>query len=209
MTRTRSLLLLSAVALLAAGVLAWSLAPTGGSDARTAYAAPTMPAMRVDEAREGLFLLLPALLLQVYDAFSRTGEAEIYDTLAVAAAGDALEALYLERAGAMVGGGLAGQDQQIHELRLIRANAQQSGETFAVDAAWEVIGTVGHTEHMHVRGNTYRAELAIAPVDGAWRITDFTLRDVDRQTAGETFAVDPETGRPLADDGAAREGDGT
>ena len=37
-------------------------------------------------------------------------------------------------------------------------------ETFRLDAEWEVIGTVGHSEHLHVRGNTYRANLTIAPL---------------------------------------------
>ena len=201
MRKATLFLSLAAAACIAGGLALWSSGNlTRETASQTAYTAPGLGPLRVDEAQEALFLLLPRLLMQVYEAFALTEEGAIYDTLAVAAAGEALEALYLERAGAMVGGGLAEQDQTIHEMRLIRASSQKSGDSFRLDAAWEVIGTVGHTEHMHVRGNTYRADLTIAPVDGAWRITDFALTEVDRQTAGETFAVDPETGRPLADD---------
>jgi hypothetical protein len=176
---------LGVAAVLLAPLLYWSAAEYIQPPAAGAYTAPGLEPMGPEAARDELFALLPALLLVVYDAFGRTDEAEIYDTLEVAAAGDALENLYLERAGAMVGGGLTESDQTIHEMRLIKANSVQSGETFRLDAQWEVIGTVGHSEHLHVRGNTYRANLTIAPVEGAWRITDFELTDVDRQTAGE------------------------
>lgn len=177
-------------ALLAALALFWAAAEHARSPAAGAYTAPGLEPMASDVAREELFTLLPALLLVVYDAFARTDEAEIYDTLAVAADGAALETLYLERAGAMVGGGLTESDQAIHEMRLTKASSRQSGETFILDAEWEVIGTVGHSEHLHVRGNTYRANVTIAPVGGAWKITDFELTDMDRGTAGELIEAE-------------------
>ena len=68
--------------------------------------------------------------------------------------------------------------------------ARAAGETLALDAEWEVIGTVGHSEHLHVRGNIYRADLTIEPVAGAWKITGFNLTDVNRQTAGEIIPGD-------------------
>ena len=87
----------------------------------------------------------------------------------------------------MAGGGLEEADQTIHEIKLLNTQVAQDGATLAIDASWQVIGTVGHAEHLHVRGNTYRADLAVAPVDGAWRITDFELLEVSRDAAGETF----------------------
>ena len=158
-----------ATLLLLVPFLFWTAAEYISPPEASAYTAPGLEPMRPDVAREELFTLLPALLLVVYDAFGRTDEAEIYDTLAAAAASEALETLYLERAGAMVGGGLTESDQTIHEMRLNEASAEQSGETLYLDAEWEVIGTVGHTEHLHVRGNTYRANLTIAPVEGPGR----------------------------------------
>lgn len=154
------------------------------------YTAPGLLKITPEAAKDEIFTLLPALLLVVYDAFARTEEADIYDTLAAAANGQALETLYLERAGAMVGGGLTESDQSIHEMRLANVSSRQTGETFRLDAEWEVIGTVGHSEHLHVRGNTYRANLTIEPVEGAWKITDFELIDVDRGTAGEVFEAE-------------------
>ena len=177
---------------LLAPLVFWAAVEHAPSPDTGAYTAPGLEPMGPEAARDEIFTLLPALLLVVYDAFGRTEEGEIYDTLAAVAVGEALETLYLERAGAMVGGGLTESDQTIHEMQLITASSRRFGEAFHLDAQWEVIGTVGHSEHLHVRGNTYSANLTIAPAEGAWKITDFELIDVDRQTAGEFV----ETERP-------------
>ena len=164
------------VALIAAGL--WFF---GTRDApTTAYAAPGMEALTPDDAYAQAHRLAPALLLVVYDAFGRTNEDEIYDTLATVADGEALKGLYLERAGAMAGGGLDGSDQTVHELKLTGMTTRRDGAALEMDATWEVVGIVGHAEHQHVRGNTYRARLTVAPVDSRWKVTRFDLLDVVR-----------------------------
>jgi len=157
-----------------------------------AFTAPGLDPMTFDEVQAEFWRLPPALLLVVYDAFGQTEEDIIYDTLASVTHGEALEYLYLERVGAMAGGGLEEADQTIHEIKLLNTQVARKGSSLAIDASWQVIGTVGHAEHLHVRGNTYSADLSVAPVDGAWRITDFELRDVNRDAAGETFLA-PQT----------------
>lgn len=156
------------------------------------FSAPGLEPMTIDEARNEFWRLTPALLLVVYDAFGETQEDAIYDTLSGVTHGDALEYLYLERVGAMAGGGLEEADQTIHEIKLLDTQVANDGATLAIDASWQVIGTVGHAEHLHVRGNTYSADLSVSPVEGAWRITDFTLLEVNRDAAGETFEA-PQT----------------
>lgn len=151
------------------------------------FAAPGLDPMTIEEARTEFWRLTPALLLVVYDAFGQTQEDAIYDTLASVTHGDALEYLYLERVGAMAGGGLEEADQTIHEIKLLNTRVARDGAALAIDASWQVIGTVGHAEHLHVRGNTYSADLLVSPVEGAWRITDFELLEVNRDAAGETF----------------------
>ena len=160
--------------------------------ATEAYSAPGLDPLSVSDAQTEFWRLTPALLLVVYEAFGQTEENAIYDTLAGVTHGEALEYLYLERVGAMKGGGLEEVDQQIHEIKLLNSQAKRVKNGLAIDATWQVIGTVGHSEHLHVRGNTYSANLSVAPVEGAWRITEFELLSVDRDTAGETFA-DPQT----------------
>lgn len=170
---------------------------TTGSDrdrvsSTAAFSAPDLPGMTVDVAHELFYKLTPALLMVVYDAFGETQEATIYDKLAGVSHGDALEYLYLERIGAMKGGGLDEADQTIHEIQLLDTHVTRKKSSLVIDASWQVIGTVGHAEHMHVRGNTYSAILTVSPIDGAWRIANFELLDVNRDTAGETFAA-PQT----------------
>ncbi|MGR3503495.1 hypothetical protein [Pseudaestuariivita sp.] len=191
---------MKSTSLVAAGVLVAGLAlgaaafwPRGGAVSETeTYTAPGMEPMTITGAQVEFWRLTPALLLVVYEAFGQTEEAAIYDTLASVTHGDALEYLYLERVGAMKGGGLEEADQKIHEIQLLNTQASRAGGTLEIDATWQVIGTVGHAEHLHVRGNTYSADLTVAPVEGAWRITDFVLREVNRDTAGETFEAPPE-----------------
>lgn len=170
-----------------AGVYTMSLSQGEGSSVEGAYSVPGMPGMTVPVALELSDELTPALLLVVYDAFAQTDENAIYDTLEQVTDGDALEYLYLERVGAMAGGGLEEADQTIHEIQMLGSSVQSTDETLIVDATWQVIGTVGHAEHLHVRGNEYSADISISPVDGAWRITDFSLRDVNRSSAGQTY----------------------
>ena len=152
-----------------------------------AFTVPGQNSMTVDAAHEAFYQVLPSLLLVIYEAFNETEETKIYDTLASVTHGDALEFLYLERVGAMAGGGLEEMDQTIHEIKLLDAQVNRDGATLAIDASWQVIGTVGHAEHLHVRGNTYSADLRISPIEGAWRVDEFTLLDVNRDTAGEIF----------------------
>lgn len=175
------------------GAAAWFLAPTQGGVSETdTFSAPGLDSMTVEEARSEFWRLTPALLLVVYDAFGLTEEDAIYDTLASVTHGDALEYLYLERVGAMAGGGLEEADQTIHEIKLLNTSVSREGAELEIDASWQVIGTVGHAEHLHVRGNTYSADLLVSAVDGAWRITDFDLLEVNRDAAGETFLAPPE-----------------
>ncbi len=170
-----------------AGVLFLSLGNRSDTSGPQMYTVPGMPGMTVSVAHDLSDELAPALLLVVYDAFAKTQEDAIYDRLAEVTHGDALEQLYLERIGAMAGGGLDEADQEIHEINMLDSSAVSDDTTLLIEATWQVIGTVGHAEHLHVRGNTYSADLSISPVDGAWRITEFDLRDVTRDGAGETF----------------------
>ncbi|GGF68562.1 hypothetical protein SAMN05216376_10818 [Mameliella alba] len=143
-------------------------------------------------------LLLPGILATIYEAFSQTEEAEIYDRLAKVATGPALEQLYLERVGAMAGGGL-NPDQEIHEVSLLGMSARRNGDLVDITARWRVLGVVGHAEHMHMRGNAYAADLTMAADQGAWKITGFSLTEVDRSDAG---TLERNADAPPAGDGS-------
>lgn len=194
MTRKAGLALGCAV-IAALAIGAYAL--TRGPSEPEAYAVAGFDPMTADDVSEQFFRVAPELLTHVYLAFNETEETAIYDSLAEVAADAALEALYLERVGAMAENGLDPSeeaDQQIHTMEMLRIDGQRSGETFTWDARWRVVGTVGHATHLHVRGNIYAAVLTVAPVDGIWRIRDFELTDVDRSEAGDiVLAPEEET----------------
>lgn len=183
-------------ALVLAGVLATAVVVVWPKSAQISetdtFSVPGLDPLTISDAQSEFWRLTPALLLEVYKAFGETQEDAIYDTLASVTHGEALEYLYLERVGAMKGGGLDEVDQTIHEIKLLNTQVARENSSLVIDASWQVIGTVGHSEHLHVRGNTYSADLTVSPVEGAWRITDFELLDVNRDTAGETFPA-PQT----------------
>jgi len=168
------------VGLLAVALIQWI--PT--ADRSGTYTAVEHGTLSPQEFRDNSYLVLPDMLALIYEAFAETEEDQIYDRLARVAAGEALETLYLERVGAMAGGGLDEGDQELHDMELAGLSSRQVGDTFEMNVSWRVVGTVGHATHMHVRGNTYAADLSIEPVEGAWRMTSFDLTDVDRTDAG-------------------------
>ena len=185
------LFLVFALGLAGIGYMVFTKNPLGERiPSNAAFSVPDLPNMTVEVAHELFYRLTPALLIVVYEAFGETEENAIYDTLASVTNGEALEYLYLERVGAMKGGGLD-EAETIHEIKLLDTQVTRQRDSLMIDASWQVIGTVGHAEHLHVRGNTYSADLTVSPIEGAWRITNFELLDVNRSTAGETFPAPP------------------
>ncbi|WP_349369110.1 hypothetical protein [Salinarimonas sp.] len=188
-SRTLALLLVGAALAGAAGGVFALTAPERTAATQPATA-PGLPAMTPEQAAAGAHRLGPALLGGVYEAFGETEEGAIYERLSTVAHGAALEALYLERAGAMAGGGLAASQQEVHLVRMIAVETRRDGDRLIMDAVFDVIGSVGHDDHIHVRGNRYGAALTVAPAGGAWKIAAFALTEVDRSGAGERVEAD-------------------
>jgi len=126
------------------------------------------------------FQLLTDTLEQLYLAFGEDSEEAIYDALAQVAGGDVLSELYLQRRSTLVNQDFASETTAIHGVDLIEMTMERDGDTLRFDARWHVLGSVGHEEHEHVRGNTYRARLTLTPVDGKHKVTAFELLDVKR-----------------------------
>ena len=160
--------------------------PGGG-----AHAVPGLEPLDARTAMLEGHRVVPALLMAVYDAFGSAEEAEVYDTLATVATGDALEALCSGRMGATAGGGLDASDQAIHEIRPTELAFRSRGEAAAMEARWQVIGRAVHTDHEHVRGKVCAARPMLRPVKGAWRIAELELLDVDHTLAGTPAEADP------------------
>ena len=182
--------LTGAVVLAAAGgLLAWGMERAGSPE--RAYAAPGLAPMTAEDAAAAAGgRLVPALLHGVYSAFAETEEGALYDRLAQVADGPAIEALYLERMGAMAGGGLVDGAQDVHDVWMVRTDLRRAGDTLEVEAVWDVIGRLAHEDHVHTLGSRYRGALTLAPREGAWKITAFALVDADRSRAGQQVAAE-------------------
>lgn len=159
-------------------------------DPDRAFAALEFGELSAQEFSDASYQVLPEMLAVIYRAFAETQEEQIYDSLALVSAGEALETLYLERVGAMQGGGLDEADQELHSMELAGLSSRRAGNAFRMTVSWRVVGTVGHATHLHVRGNTYAADLTIEPVGEGWRMTSFDLTDVDRSDAGLLVAAE-------------------
>jgi len=126
---------------------------------------------------------LPAVLTQVYRAFAQEDEGAIYDALAGAVAGDLITELYLQRRAAQVAAHAEDGEATILGVEVYEITPQPStnGEqSFTV--AWRVVGKLRHVSHIHERINLYSADLALAPIDGLWKLTRFTLTNTLRDT---------------------------
>lgn len=146
--------------------------------------APNLEPLAIEEARNDVRRLTPALLRVVYNAFSEGQENTIYEQLASVSHGKALEYLYLERASTIAKDGLEGADQSVNEIRLLDADVTKDQSSLVIRASLQVLGTVGHEEHLHVRSNSYCADLRVSSVEGAWKITEFKLLDVYHDAVG-------------------------
>jgi hypothetical protein len=133
-------------------------------------------------SRDEIPVLVRALLEQVYLAFEKEDEDEIYEALSSVAEGEVLADLYLQKRAALVmeDDGGARSSLRAVELERTEAGPLPGAEGYNVHGVWRVVGSIGHWGHVHDRVNRYEADLTISPIGGSWKITGFELRDVVR-----------------------------
>ncbi len=68
--------------------------------------------------------------------------------------------------------------KQVELIELDAEPADNGG--FRATAVWLVGGSVGHWGHVHQRRNRYRAELGVAPEDGAWKLVKLDVLEEER-----------------------------
>ena len=124
--------------------------------------------------------VLPELLTQVYRAFSLEDEAQIYDALAKVVAGDLVSDLYLQRRAAQVASHAEDNETTILGVEVYEIAPLPTEDGAAFSVAWRVVGRLRHIAHIHERINLYSADLTLAPDDGQWKLTAFTLTNTQR-----------------------------
>ena len=130
-----------------------------------------------DRARE----IVSGLLHNVYRAFDFRDEERIFDALDRSAEGALLEQLFLETRRGLELASQGGARAKVKQIELLALEAQPGdGGGFVARATWNVAGSVGHWGHVHQRRNQYRAELSVAPREGAWKLVDVEILEEQR-----------------------------
>ena len=124
--------------------------------------------------------VVSGVLEQLYLAFGEATESDIYDALALVAEGDVLSELYLQRRQSLISRNFTDDTTAIHGVELLFLDLDRQGQRWLARARWQVIGSVGHEEHEHLRGNTYEADLTLQRREGQMKVTAFELLDVVR-----------------------------
>jgi hypothetical protein len=125
--------------------------------------------------------VISGLLHNVYHAFDFREEGRIYDVLARSADGDLLEQIFLETRRGLELQSQGGARVRVKQVELVDLALESvDGGAFSAAVTWNVAGSVGHWGHVHERRNRYRAELDVAPIDGAWKLVRVEVLEEER-----------------------------
>jgi hypothetical protein len=193
--------LLSAIALVMAGVVAWrglrqdrantawrrhaglwclsALVLLPAFPVRMPAFVALYPSISSDEAGE----VFATLHKNIYRAFDYRTESDIYDALARSVSGDLLRTLYRDIRKDLEFEGQGRAVSRVSDVRIesgalaapppgMKSNSMRA---FCYDAVWTLSGVVGHWGHSHERTNRYHAVFTVEVIDGAWKITKIEI----------------------------------
>ena len=141
---------------------------------------PFMPHGKPSTERASI--ILNDVLTNVYRAFDRRIEEDVYDRLALSVSDDQLTEIYMQNRQSMAlenrGGARANVDDvSIQELYTINRNRNGG---FVADTRWIVRGSVNHFGHTHYRQNQYRALVSFGIDNESWKINNIEILDTRR-----------------------------
>jgi len=133
-------------------------------------------------SRERTSIILNDLLKNVYMAFDRRSEEDVYDRLALTVSGDQLTDIYLQNRQSMAMeklGGARAKIVEVNVLELFDVDRKENGGLVA-DVLWMVRGSVNHFGHTHYRQNQYRALVSFNSDKATWKISHIETIDERR-----------------------------
>jgi hypothetical protein len=127
-------------------------------------------------------VVLTPLLRNIYRAFDRRDEEEIYDVLERSVEGELLRRLYLETIEALTLDGREGARVTISEfsVEVKDVSSAPTNSGFVAECQWTALGKVGHWGHSHTRVNRYTAKVTVSPIGSDWKMTDLTVLEARR-----------------------------
>ena len=114
----------------------------------------------------------------IYRAFDHDDEGDIYDALSKSVDGRLLDRIYAEVYEALVMRDQGGALSKVHTVEILKSRIvdppDAAGERprFRIRATWEVLSSLVHEGHEHVRLVEYEGVYAVARQDENWRIVD-------------------------------------
>jgi len=127
--------------------------------------------------------VLNSLLKNIYRSFDFREEDDVYNRLATSVNGDLLAEIYLQNRKSLIVTQAGSARARVKEVEILEVDVNQLDDSplgRLFHAKWTATGTVGHWGHIHVRKNQYEANIAVKPLDGAWKITDLELLEEKR-----------------------------
>ncbi len=128
-------------------------------------------------------LILQGLLQNTYRAFDFRAEEDVYDKLAVSAAGDLITDIYLQSRKRLVmeeQGGARARVQDVQLLDAVQIGPPGKRQRLTFQCVWRITGTVNHWGHTHQRRNQYDAMITIRPIEQTWKIVALDIREERR-----------------------------
>jgi len=124
--------------------------------------------------------LLNSLLENVYRSFVFKEENTIYDSLKKSVDDELLSDIYLQVRQSLKLKNQGGAEASVDTVTIQDLKLSSEDEGYALDASWDVNGSVGHWGHIHKRANRYSAEFKILPVNGLWKIQKMNVYNEER-----------------------------
>jgi hypothetical protein len=125
---------------------------------------------------EDMDAALLEILQNVYHAFEYGRDEDVYDALARTVSGELLQRVYLDVRRSLVmeqeGGASASvRGISIKEVQLVSIE----GSTTALNATWQVEGTLEHWGHVHARTNEYSGRVALNDEKGFLKLVELRI----------------------------------
>lgn len=137
---------------------------------------------QVKPSQEMASLIVNDLLTNVYRAFDRRNENDVYDRLALSVSNNQLSEIYMQNRQSMAlenrGGARANVDD-VNIQKMYTIHRDKNGG-YVADTQWTVRGSVNHFGHTHYRQNQYRALVSFGIDQETWKIENIEILDTRR-----------------------------
>jgi len=141
---------------------------------------PLMPEWKPSEERTSI--IFNDLLSNIYRAFDRRNESDVYDRLEQSVTNDQLTDIYMQNRQSMAlenRGGARAKVDDVNIKEVYDIKRDKNGG-YVADARWTVRGSVNHFGHTHYRQNQYRALVSFGVYDESWKISNIEILDTRR-----------------------------